>query len=605
VQFERTGYRLTSLGARVSLTARVYDAKRRAVPNAPIAWRITDSAVASVTTQGVVVSRRPGYTKVWAISGRDSASALILVDQWAAKFSFAPAVVRIDALGARLPLRVEMRDASGHAIPGGFKAVSCRTVDDRVADFTTVGDIVAKANGTTWVRCADRGVSDSVRVDVRQRPVRAVIRDKAALAVKTVGDTFHVALTAADRRNIDVAEVHPAWVSLTPMILTVDALTGAARALSPGDATIIGDVGDASDTLSINVRPGAGIVPIGPIVSADSSSTAARGPALNITPLFLALGDTTPVAFTARDATGTPILNPQVTLRSGDSTIIRVISQGRVVAVGKGTAYLVGQMAGLLDSTTINVRERGAISVTAAGSAASAFVRPTFDTAAARVRNQRELDSALTAIRRASAVHIYTGRQLGIAGEVGQAVHSSSPTENVVERRSGILYGGSVEAAPLRYVGLTGSFRTGSLTSSALTGEELAVTEFEGDITFAPTTWFGLRGGYVLRGESTPLATQNWQFARASAITRFTFVGGLVNTLTSVSILPAPTYSDTSYKASPFGLAGEAGLELHAGVLSMGLTYYVERLAFEAVNGFSRKDQFSVLHLRFGLNYRR
>src|SRR4051812_12213456 len=88
VQFERTGYRLTSLGARVSLTARVYDSQRRAVPNAPIAWRISDSAVASVTRQGVVVSRKPGYTKVWAISGSDSASALILVDQWAAKFSF-------------------------------------------------------------------------------------------------------------------------------------------------------------------------------------------------------------------------------------------------------------------------------------------------------------------------------------------------------------------------------------------------------------------------------------------------------------------------------------------------------------------------------------
>jgi hypothetical protein len=48
VVFERTGYRLTSLGGQVSVAARVVDGRRRAVPNAPIAWRIEDPAIATV-----------------------------------------------------------------------------------------------------------------------------------------------------------------------------------------------------------------------------------------------------------------------------------------------------------------------------------------------------------------------------------------------------------------------------------------------------------------------------------------------------------------------------------------------------------------------------
>jgi hypothetical protein len=608
VQFERTGYRLTSLGARVSLTARVYDAKRRAVPNAPIAWRISDSAVASVSPQGIVVSRKPGYTKVWAVSGRDSASALILVDQWAAKFGFLPAIVRLDAIGTRMPLRVEMRDAAGHAIPGGYRNASCRAVDERVAEFAATGEVVSRNNGVTYVRCADRGVADSVRVEVRQRPVEARIASRGALAVKTVGDTFHVQLTARDRAGVELVDARPAWVSLAPTILSVDALSGLARAISPGEAKLIGDLGDATDTITVSVRPGAaGIVPLGPIAGAPSdSSSRVSGPALTISPLFLALGDTATVPMNARDATGSAIATTEATLMSNDTSVFQVISRQRIVAKGKGTAYLVARLAGMADSTTINVREKGAISLSAAGGSASSFVRPTFDTASARVRNARELDSALAAIRRASAVRIYNGRLIGVTGAFGQATHSTSSALGIVERRSGLMYGGIADLAPVRLFRLSGSFRTGVLTAAGSSAaEDLTVTDAEGDLTFSPADWFDLIGGYAMRGETTPLAHQSLTFPRAGAAAHFTFVGGAINTLTSFSVLPGAQYSDTTYKPSAFSMSGEAGLEMHAGVLSAGLTYYVERFSFQPINGFTRKDQFSILRLRLGLQYRR
>ena len=73
VRFERTGYRLTSLGQRVAVAARVTDRQRRLVSGARIRWHVADSSIAAVTATGIVTSRRPGYTKLWAVAGRDSA----------------------------------------------------------------------------------------------------------------------------------------------------------------------------------------------------------------------------------------------------------------------------------------------------------------------------------------------------------------------------------------------------------------------------------------------------------------------------------------------------------------------------------------------------
>ena len=82
----RVGYRVTFIGDHVGvdgLNARVVDNAGRPVANARLAYRSADPAIAAVTPAGEVVARRAGSTKVWAVYGRDSASSLILVEQWA------------------------------------------------------------------------------------------------------------------------------------------------------------------------------------------------------------------------------------------------------------------------------------------------------------------------------------------------------------------------------------------------------------------------------------------------------------------------------------------------------------------------------------------
>ena len=247
VEFERTGYRLTALGARIAVSARVVDARRRAVPNRPIAYRTADPNIASVSPQGVVQSRKVGRTRIWAVSGTDSTSALLVVDQWAAKFAFLPAPMQFDALGAQVALVVQLRDASGNVIPGAIgRTTQCRPRDTLVVQLDAASKVKSKANGVTWIRCADRGISDSVRVEVAQRPARAMIERKLEIGTKTVPDTFRLKMRAVDAKGENISNVRPTWASLNNNMVTIDPVSGLARAIGPGTARIVTQVADVS-----------------------------------------------------------------------------------------------------------------------------------------------------------------------------------------------------------------------------------------------------------------------------------------------------------------------------------------------------------------------
>ena len=161
--------------------------------------------------------------------------------------------------------------------------------------------------------------------------------------------------------------------------------------------------------------------------------------------------------------------------------------------------------------------------------------------------------------------------------------------------------------APHARLKLSAAFRMGKL-SPAGAGEDLDVTELEADIMVRPVQWFGLSGGYVRRVTTTEIATQRWDFPRATASTRFNFVGGAIRTTTALSLLVGARYSgyldaqNEPINPDPFSLSGEAGIEFHNRRFAAGLSYYAERFRFPRVNNNTtvRQDLFSALRLRLG-----
>src|SRR5690348_9196413 len=77
VEFDRPGYRLNSIGQRLATTVRVTDASGKVVPNPQTVFRVADPTIASITARGEVVSRKSGYTRIWAVAGKDSGSAYV------------------------------------------------------------------------------------------------------------------------------------------------------------------------------------------------------------------------------------------------------------------------------------------------------------------------------------------------------------------------------------------------------------------------------------------------------------------------------------------------------------------------------------------------
>jgi hypothetical protein len=609
VQFDRTGYRLTSIGQQVRATARIAGANGS---QPSIRWHIADPTIAAVSAQGVVEARKVGHTRLWAVAGKDSSSALILVDQWAAKFDFFPALVRLHAVGDRAPLRIQVRDAGGHLINGpARRAVSaCRSMNERVASLGESSQITAHSNGVTYVRCTDRGVSDSVRVEVRQRAVDVTIVDKLGFANKVVADTFRIRVSAKDGAGGDIRNVQASWASLSPFVVSVDPLTGMARGAAAGTARIVAQVDDVTDTVTVTVLPGVGM---GPVATNDTTGGSVliplvevRPPTLHLQSLFLAVDDTARVS--PRDGMGAIIENAEFRINALDSAVVRTISRQRVVALAPGNTYVYVQFGDIRDSLLVSVRDKSAQGVILAGGGAAAapFSRPRFNTDSARVANRERLDSAAREIRRQSVVEIFSGRMANLSAVVMHAGHATRDT-NFLDKRTGLLYGAQAEIAPYARLQLSGAYRMGKL-SPAGAGEDLDVTEVEADITVRPAPWFGLSGGYVRRVTSTEIATQRWDFPRATASTRFNFVGGAIRTTTALSLLVGARYTgyldaqDEPINPDPFSLSGEAGIEFHNRRFAAALAYYAERFRFPRVNNNTtvRQDLFSALRLKLG-----
>jgi len=602
------GYRLTFIGDKVSVDARVVDDAGRPIANAALTYHIADPTIASVSTRGEVTARSPGNTKVWAVSGRDSTSSPILVEPWASKFAFTPAAVRLDALGTRQVLKVFASDAGGVPIAGGTnKASSCRSMNNRIATWTVAtGEISAVGNGSTYIRCADRGIADSVKVDVQQRAVTFFILNKQSFRGKLYGDTFTVRTRALDRQGKELFDARPTWASLNPAAVSVDPITGRARAVNNGEAKILVQIGDIADSTTISVSGSPAfqiqkdpLTAIDPNASKSKASVSTQN--LSVTESEL---DTAMVSVVATDSAGASIPNPKFRFHLADTSIARRIDSVRVVGRKPGSTRLIVEYGSHVDSSSvIYVNSKGSMGAVAANSAADAsvFVPPGLtwsrDSTPPHLKNRLQIDNLIHTDPRTTSERRTILFSVNGAGAIVD--HLSHPKPDETEDRGGVLAGGIATATLYRVLELGGAFRTGALATAGTIGESLTITEAEGSLGIFPLKQVGIRAGYMLRNEETLLSKQAWTIPKISLVTRFAFIGDVVNTFVAFSLLPKATYTGSAPTESPSlsSRAGEAGLEFRYNAFNAGVTYYVEQFTFD---NSPRVEDFSAIRLRLG-----
>lgn len=600
------GRRLTFIGARWQVDAKVVDNAGRSVPSAPLAFRIADPTIATVSSRGEVTARKPGSTTLWAVSGKDSSSALVVVEPLPSKFTFSPATVRFDALGSTQPVKVQVSDSAGVPIVGvSSTAAACRSVNPRVASFTVADGVQSVGNGVTYVRCADRGLADSVRVEVQQRAVSVLITNK--VRSRTAGDTFSVRVAARDKLQRLMPDVRPTWASLNPSVVSVDPLTGRARAVNGGDAKIIVQVGDAADSTTVSVTGAALFQPFAaPAPVVDSTPPTKASLIANETFVFEA--ETSFVNVTATDTSGALVPFALLAFRVIDTTVAVRVDSARVVGRKSGQSLMIVRYANFVDTTTVNVRPRPA-----AGSAGDSSIStgatdsfrpppafldsiPVYQKVRADAETAIHTDPRIAATRQNLLFSAYA------VGAIADHLSRPGPDTVVTEDRTGPMFGGAGTLSLYQRFEVNGTIRLGTLSTPGSVGEDMSLAEAEGSVGVLPAPWLTIRAGGIYRREKTGLSAQTWTIPKVSVVTRFYFIGDIVNSYAALSLLPKAKFSGTTETASLYNRAGEAGVEFRkaAGrlVFNGALTYYAEQFKFE---NSLRLEEFSAIRFRLGL----
>jgi hypothetical protein len=320
VTLDSAAVRFTSLGDSVTLAATVRDALHAAIAGATARWSSSDTTVAAVTASGRVAARGNGTATVRAMVDRDTALVTVTVAQALAHWTLEPAALRLDALTATATAAATGRDARGNAIAG--LAPSAWSVGDpTVLSVSAAGQVTALRNGATFLVATRGAVRDSVPVTVAQRAKRVAVTPRPAPALTSLGAQLQLVARAFDSLGVEILASQPAWFTPDPALARVS--DGLVTALATGTARVVASLDAAADTATV-------------VISNDPASVAiSPDSALATSP-----GDTLVFRGLARNGRGDSVATT-LAWRTPDSTVVRVLSDGRAVALAVGTARVI------------------------------------------------------------------------------------------------------------------------------------------------------------------------------------------------------------------------------------------------------------------------
>jgi alpha-tubulin suppressor-like RCC1 family protein len=152
-----------------------------------------------------------------------------------------------------------------------------------------------------------------------------------------LGATTQFSATVKDQDGHMMSGASLSWSSDNTAVLTVNASSGLATAVSVGSASVRATSGSASGSASVTVRQ----------VAAQAQVSLAAD---HIPP-----GNTTQATLTVADANGHPISASAATWSSSDPTVADVDADGVITGVSTGLAYIRGTAEAMTDSVPVSV----------------------------------------------------------------------------------------------------------------------------------------------------------------------------------------------------------------------------------------------------------
>ncbi|MXY97193.1 MAG: hypothetical protein F4Z29_05475 [Gemmatimonadetes bacterium] len=164
IRVEPASTTLKALRETVQLTATVHDGNGQPVKDAAVSWQSSDSAVATVSNQGLVTAVGNGRVTITAQAGNASANAEISVMQAPGTIHVEPEQVILIAFGETVQLTATIRDSNGQ--PLSDAVVTWQSSNPEVAVVSDSGLVTSVANGaaTITAHSGDLSARSEIRV---------------------------------------------------------------------------------------------------------------------------------------------------------------------------------------------------------------------------------------------------------------------------------------------------------------------------------------------------------------------------------------------------------------------------------------------------------
>ncbi|PYO35009.1 MAG: hypothetical protein DMD74_08875 [Gemmatimonadetes bacterium] len=236
--------RFASLGDAATLQDTAFDAHDSIIAPHTTGWTSDNPGVASVTSGGRVTAIANGSTKIRGTLDAAAESVTVDVVQAARSVTVTPALVTVRAVIAPVSFHAAVRDANGSLIPGAG------LVWQSLA--TGIAQIVSAAGDSVRIRGVAEGTAT---IDARSGAgggsangtAQVVVRFKldslrvapANPKFNRLGDTLTFTASGTDSLGSTIANPQVSWISRAPARLTIDAVTGLARALDTGNVIFV------------------------------------------------------------------------------------------------------------------------------------------------------------------------------------------------------------------------------------------------------------------------------------------------------------------------------------------------------------------------------
>src|SRR6266516_3343634 len=412
------------VGQTVQLAATPRDTSGNPLSGRVVTWASSNTAVAPVTTSGLVTAIAVGSATITATSeGKTGTAAVAVANVPVASVAVTPASATLQA-GQTVQLAATPKDANGNALSG--RVIGWSSSNPSVATVNASGLVTGVAAGSATITAVSEGKSGGAAITVNPAPVPvASVAVTPASATLQAGQTVQLAATPKDANGNPLSGRVVTWVSGNGAVATVNA-GGLVTSGAAGSATITSRSEGQSGTAAITVTA----VPVASVAVTPAATSLPTGGTVQLTAI-------------PKDANGNPLTGRSVAWTSSNGAVATVGSSGLVTAVATGSATITATSEGQSGSASITVSNAPVASVAVAPASASVQVGQTVPlTATPKDASGTPLSgrviswsSSNTAVATVSSSGVVSGVAAGVATitatSEGQSGSSSITVSNV------------------------------------------------------------------------------------------------------------------------------------------------------------------------------